>query len=193
MPRAGGGEAARRSTERLAARCQRGDQAACDALLEAYRPLVYTLVRTTGRDPDWVEDTVVEVLVQLYRSIGSFRWSSSFSTWVYSVTMNVCAAELRKAGRRKAQVVELDEAPAHADDPVEVVSAKDEQEKALGMVAQLPEKYRVAVVLRHVIGCSYPELAKVLGVPLGTAKTRVFMGMQRIRRMIREAGGEPTA
>lgn len=190
--RARGGDAARHATERLAARCQRGDQAACEALLEAYRPLIYTLVRTTGRDPDWVEDTVVEALVQLFRSIRSFRWDSSFSTWVYSVTTKVCAAELRRASRRKAQPVEVVDTPRRADDPVDLVSARNEQEKALELVARLPEKHRVAVVLRHIVGCSYPELAEVLNVPLGTAKTRVFMGMQRIREMTQEGGGEGT-
>jgi RNA polymerase sigma factor (sigma-70 family) len=181
----------RNCSEALAARCQRGDRAACEALLKVYRPLIYTLVRATGRDRDWVEDTVVEVLVQLCRSIGSFRGSSSFKTWLYSVTMRVCAAELRKAGRGKSRLVELDQIQAVADDPVELVSERTQRESALQMVAQLPEKYRLAVVLRHVMGCTYPELAKVLGVPLGTAKTRVFMGIKRIRDMMREgAGGE---
>lgn len=188
-----GEEAGRQASQRLIARCQRGDQTACDALLEAYRPLIYTLVRSTGRDPDWVEDTVVEILVQLYRSMGSFRGHSSFSTWVYSVATRVCAAELRKAGRHKGRTLDLDEVSAGTDDPVALAFRKGERQEALGMIAQLPEKHRVAVVLRHVMGCSYPELAEVLGVPLGTAKTRVFTGMQRIRRMIRERGGEGTA
>ncbi len=194
--RAGGGdrrESGRYATERLAARCQRGDAAACEELLEAYRPYVYMLVRTMGRDPDWVEDTVVEVLVQLSRSIHSFRWSSSFRTWVYSVTMKVCAAELRRTSRTAARTAQLDEASPGADDPVDMAVKRDEREQVLSMVARLPQNYRVAVVLRHIMGCSYPELAEILDIPLGTAKTRVFMGMQRIRRMINEGDAGGTA
>jgi len=175
----------------LAARCQRGDRAACEALIEAYRPLIYTLVRVSGRDPDWVEDTAVEVMVQLYRSIGSFRWRSSLKTWVYSVATKVRAAELRRARRPRPEPMGLEERKACERGPVDLVLDKDEQEKAMEMVAQLPEKYRVAVVLRHVMGCTYPELAEILGVPLGTAKTRVFMGIRRIRDTMREGvGGE---
>jgi RNA polymerase sigma-70 factor (ECF subfamily) len=194
--RAGGGgtrDSRRYATERLAARCQRGDVSACEELLEAYRPYVYMLVRAMGRDPDWVEDTVVEVLVQLSRSLRSFRWNSSFRTWVYSVTTKVCAAELRRTSRTAARTAQLDEASPGADDPVHMAVKRDEQEQALSMVARLPENYRVAVVLRHVMGCSYPELAEILDVPLGTAKTRVFMGMQRIRRMTKEGDAGGTA
>lgn len=175
----------------LASRCQRGDRAACEALVEAYRPLIYTLVRMVGRDRDWVEDTVVEVMVQLYRSIGSFRWQSSLKTWVYSVATKVRAAELRKARRPRPEPTGLEQHEFSGPSPVDLVLDKDEQGKAMAMVAQLPEKYRVAVVLRHVMGCTYPELAEILRVPLGTAKTRVFMGIRRIRDMMREGvGGE---
>ena len=180
------GEPGANTFDVLAARCQRGDRAACEALIEAYRPLIYTLVRVTGRDPDWVEDTVVEVMVQLYRSIGSFRWRSSFKTWVYSVATKVRAAELRRARRPRPEPTGLEQRNVRERSPVDLVLDKDEQDKAMAMVAQLPEKYRVAVVLRHIMGCTYPELAEILGVPLGTAKTRVFMGIRRIRDMMRE-------
>jgi RNA polymerase sigma-70 factor (ECF subfamily) len=183
-------DASTAGVEALAARCQRGDREACEKLIDAYRPMVQTLARTTGRDREWVEDTVVEILVQLYRSIGSFRWNSSLKTWVYSVASKVCAAELRKARRRQAHSLRSDQAGVSEENPLDLMVEKDRQERALQMISRLPEKYRVAVVLRHISGCTYQELADILGVPLGTAKTRVFQGMRRVRRMGQEGGDE---
>lgn len=64
----------------LVARCQGGDKRACDVLVERYKSRIYALVRGMGQDQDWVEDVVVEILVQLYLSVRSFRGESSFKT-----------------------------------------------------------------------------------------------------------------
>jgi len=195
--RAGSDSVSNRAAEApdaLVVGCQCGDMAACEALLEEFRPRIYALVRATGRDPDWVEDTVVEILVQLYRSIGSFQGDSSFATWVYAVAMRACAGELRKAGRQRPW---LELGNGHGDgaqNPTTLALVRCEQEQALQAVAQLPPKYRMAVVLRFLCGCSYEELAGVLGIPIGTGKTWVFQGLRRIRRLLPGAdGGEEAA
>ncbi len=166
----------------LVARCQAGDRTALEPLLATYRPLVRALVRSMGQDGEWVEDTVVEVLVQLCRSIRSFGWQSSFTTWVYSLAVKVRAAELRRDTRRKASERLTGCSEAGGGDPVALVVQHDQQERVLQLVAELQEKYRVAVVLRHLYGCTYREVAEILDVPLGTAKTWVLRGMKRVSR-----------
>ncbi len=174
----------------LVIRCQRGERSACDALLHSVKRQIYALVRAAGRDAEWTEDTVVEAMVQVYRSIGSFRFRSSFSTWAFSVAAKVCAAELRKAGRLKWSVTVPVVEAVTRDDPADEVAAKVQQEGALEAVASLPEKYRTAVALRYLGDCSYRELADIMKVPIGTAKTLVFQGVKRIRKALPATGGE---
>jgi RNA polymerase sigma-70 factor, ECF subfamily len=173
-------------SDELVFRCQRGDQTACDALLQGLRRQIYAIVHTTGRDGEWVEDTVVEIMVHLYRSIGSFRNESSFRTWAYSVATKVCAAELRRAGRLKNNVLAPVIGQVGWNDPADLVAARDQQQRILQAMAALPEKYRTAVALRYIGDCSYRELADILRVPVGTAKTLVFQGVRRIRQVFGE-------
>ncbi len=168
----------------LVARCQGGDKRACDALLERYKPRMYALVRGIGQDQDWVEDVVVEILVQLYLSVWSFRGESSFKTWVYRVAKNVCMMELRRVSRRERQPNNISNGTTNSGDPGELVLDKLMRDDALQAVAELPEKYRMAVGLYYVGQCSYPQIAEVLNVPLGTAKTHVYQGLKRLRRML---------
>jgi len=176
----------------LVARCQAGDKTAFEPLLAACRPLIHALVRKMDQDGEWVEDTVVEVEVQLCRSIRSFAGRSSFTTWVYSLTIKVCAAELRRDARHTAPERLARFSEAVGGDPAELAVQHDQQERALRLVADLPEKYRVAVVLRHLCGYTYREVADILGVPLGTAKTWVLRGTRRIARaFLAEEAGEP--
>ncbi len=168
----------------LVARCQVGDKRACDALLERYKPRMYALVRGMGQDQDWVEDVVVEILVQLYLSVRSFRGDSSFKTWVYRVAKNVCMMELRKAGRRKRQLNNISNGTTNSGNPGELVLDKLMRDDALQGLAELPKKYRMAVGLYYIGQCSYPQLSEVLNVPLGTAKTHVYQGLKRLRRML---------
>lgn len=168
----------------LTARCQRGDKTACNALLERYKSRIYALVRAIGQDEEWTEDVVVEVLVQVYRSLELFRGECSFKTWVYRVTKNVCAMELRKMRSCKPELKNIAASMTNADDPADLALDKYERQEAVQALLRLPNKYGVAVSLYYIGECSYPELAEVLDVPLGTAKTLVFEGLKRIRRTL---------
>ena len=176
----------------LVARCQAGDRTAFEPLLAAYRPLIQVLVRSMSQDDEWIEDSVVEVEVQLCRSMRSFAWRSSFTTWVYSLTIQVCAAELRRDARHWAPERLARYSEAVGGDPTALAVQHDQQECALRVVADLPEKYRVAVVLRHLCGYTYREVADILGVPLGTAKTRVLRGTAQVARALLVAEADPS-
>ena len=127
--------------------------------------------------------------MRVYRSISSFKGQSSFSTWVYRITMNTCLDELRRGKRRKAS--SLDEridagwAPVDDMDTPEHHAMRSEQRRALERAIQeLPEDMRSAVVLRDIQGCSYDEIADVLDANVGTIKSRISRARAKLREIL---------
>lgn len=135
----------------------------------------------TTRDAD---DAAQETLVKIVRSLHAFDGRSAFSTWAYRIATNTALDELRKRSRRPGLHVvgpdgdlppdPIDER-AHRD--VDVIADRFAIDAAL---ADLPEDYRVAVVLRDVADLDYDEIAAVLDVPVGTVKSRIARGRARL-------------
>ena len=137
-------------------------------------------LRMCGHRED-AQDCLQEAMLRVYRSISSFKGQSSFSTWVYRITMNTCLDELRRGKRRKAS--SLDEridagwAPVDDMDTPEHHAMRSEQRRALERAIQeLPEDMRSAVVLRDIQGCSYDEIADVLvdGYAMGSLSMTAY-------------------
>lgn len=131
---------------------------------------------------DAAEDASQEVWVRVWRNIRGFRGESAFSTWLYRITTNTCLSMRRRESRREEREYGGEEVPylpeppgAEADPETSVLSAerREEIEAALGHVRA---EHRAALVLRHMEGLSYAEIAEVLEVPDGTAKGWVSRG-----------------
>ena len=165
----------------LVARASRGDVEAFTKLVRAHSSLVYRVsLRMLGRDA--AEDASQEVWVRVWRNMRGFRGESAFSTWLYRITMNTCLSMRQRESRRQDQEYSGDEMPylpepsgGDADPETSVLSTerREEIEAALGHVRA---EHRAALVLRHMEGLSYAEIAEVLEVPDGTAKGWVSRG-----------------
>jgi RNA polymerase sigma-70 factor, ECF subfamily len=140
-------------------------------------------VRVLGSSAD-AEDAVQETFVRLARNAGSFRGESQLSTWLYRVARNVCTDHVRYAARRPATPVEdvgeLPEAGV-ADD---LVAAHDTARSIAAALAQLDERSRTLLLLVGVDGLSYAEAAEVVGVAVGTAKSRVSRARAELGRLL---------
>lgn len=165
----------------LVARAARGDVEAFTKLVRANSSLVYRVaLRMLG--PEDAQDASQEVWVRVWRNIRGFRGESAFSTWLYRITMNTCLSAREKEARRTAREYG-DEMPylmaepvgGEADPEATALNAerREEIEAALGYVRR---EHRAALVLRHMEGLSYAEIAEVLEVPDGTAKGWVSRG-----------------
>jgi len=128
------------------------------------------------------QDASQEVWVRVWRNIKNFRGDSAFSTWLYRITVNTCLSVRRKESRRSEKEYGGDEMPflpeppgGDADPEAAALSAERrvEIQAALGHVRA---EHRAALVLRHMEGLSYAEIAQVLDVPDGTAKGWVSRG-----------------
>lgn len=165
----------------LAIRASRGDVEAFRLLVEEHSGLVYRVaLRILGLED--AQDASQEVWIRVWRNIKNFRGDSAFSTWLYRITVNTCLSVRRKEARRGEREYSGDEMPflpeprgGDADPEAAALSAekREEIQDALGHVRA---EHRAALVLRHMEGLSYAEIARVLEVPDGTAKGWVSRG-----------------
>jgi RNA polymerase sigma-70 factor (ECF subfamily) len=164
----------------LVARASEGDVKALTKLVRAHSSLVYRVsLRMLGSDA--AEDASQEVWVRVWRNIRTFRGESAFSTWLYRITMNTCLSMRQSESRRENQEYSdempyLPELPGGDADPeAEALSAK-RREEIEAALAHVRAEHRAALVMRHMEGLSYAEIAQVLEVPTGTAKGWVSRG-----------------
>ena len=182
------GDNAKRNSALLVARCQQGDQTAFQQLFELHRTDVARVVfRMVGRKSE-IDDLIQEVFLQVYRSIGKFQGNSQFSTWLYRVTVNVVLMHRRAA---KSRPVLVEESPAHipvdrAPSPEAEAARSARIEAFYRLLERLSEKKRTVFVLHELEGVSPAEIAKIVGAPLLTVRTRLFYARRDIEKMLHD-------
>lgn len=169
----------------LVRRFQQGDEEAFDELVERHRRRVYSLaVRLVGSvDAD---DLAQEAFLAAYRSLPTFRGDSTFSTWIYRITVYLCSHHRR---RRRPELVELDE--HHADgrrdsDPVSRTLRGELRDQVRDAIDALPYKLRLVIVLRDLHGLTYEEIAAVVGCPVGTVRSRLHYATQKLAENLKQ-------
>jgi len=121
------------------------------------------------------QDASQEVWIRVWANIKNFRGESAFSTWLYRITMNTCLGALRKRRTREArelgeETTYLTEIPGDDADPEEASLGSERRNEIWAALRHVRAEHGAALVLRHMEGLSYAEIAEVLGVPVGTAK-----------------------
>jgi len=175
---------------KLIERASGGDAAAFNRLLEAHERRMYAVaLRMCGNRED-AQDCLQEAMLRVYRAMGSFKGQSSFSTWVYRITMNTCLDELRKKKNKQATSLDslLDTGWSPSDDSSapERHAVQNEVRKCLhDAIRELPEDMRSAVVLRDIHGLSYEEIAQSLDINVGTIKSRISRGRGKLREKLK--------
>ena len=183
----------------LVRRAQRGEVAAFNTLVIRHQNAAYSLAFRFLRSREAAEDVTQEAFVRAWRAIESFR-GERFRSWLLRIVANAARDELRRRKRRPQR--SLDEARDDHDmasiDPVEPdlgPQARAEQaelRKVLeGALAELPEDWRMVVLLSDVHGLSYEEIADATGVPVGTFNSRLSRARSRLRDLLRESGELP--
>lgn len=168
-----------------------GDAYAFEQLMTAHESKMYAVaLRMCGNRED-AQDCLQEAMLRVYRAMSGFKGQSSFSTWVYRITMNSCLDELRRrksrAGTSLDALLENGFSPCDDGDTPEQNSLRSEQRRVLERaIAALPEDMRSAIVLRDIQGCSYDEIAQALDANVGTIKSRISRGREKLRAVLSE-------
>jgi RNA polymerase sigma-70 factor (ECF subfamily) len=183
--------------EALMDRAQTGDVRAFAELVLRYQMPMFNLAYRMLRDRHEAEDVAQETFLHLFRAIERFHAGERFSPWLYRIAMNLCLDKLR---RYRGAVVSLDapvdaagdlyrQVPDAAPGPAELVELGELKGNVQEAVDELPDHYRVVVILRHLHDLTYDEIARTLEMPIGTVKTRLFRAREMLRQRLSETVG----
>lgn len=161
---------------------QAGDMVAYNRLVDRYKDRLMNVIGRMLSSSEEAEDIVQETFVRVYQHRSSFNFQHCLSTWIYTIALNLARNELRK--RRRFKFFDIDDMQgSETEFAVDPKMPSRMPEAIQAALKTLPEKYRLAFVLRDMEELPYEEVAKVLNVPLGTVKSRV----NRARLMLRES------
>jgi RNA polymerase sigma-70 factor (ECF subfamily) len=162
----------------LIARVLAGDRNAARALYDLHAPRVHRLCYRVTGDGDLADDCTQEAFIQAFRNLDRFRGDSALTSWLHRIAMNVAINGSRRARRWRAREADLSHAAAVAA-PRD--TDHDLRERLARAIDELPETFRLPVVLHDVEGFTHAEIAELLGVPEGTCKTRLMKARARLR------------
>jgi RNA polymerase sigma-70 factor (ECF subfamily) len=190
------------SADEAMTRARSGDAAAFGRVVDLLQDRLYNAVLRMTGDRDDAMDVTQETFARGFASVSSFRSESGAYTWLFRIAYNLVVSERRKARLRITR--SIDEAPADDQastlrDRLASTSAPPDDRARLGEqrdrvmrgLAQLDPADRTLLVMRDVDGQDYAEIARVLDVPLGTVKSRLFRARSSLRDAIERLGGVP--
>ena len=173
----------------LIERCLKGDQRAWDDIVRLYWRKVFNVAyKFVGRQ-DEAEDLTQDIFLKLFKSLKTFDRRANFSTWLISVSRNLCIDHYRSM-RREHDVVTHDvdvvslARPSALDSPQVALEQRDRVALLRAALDKLAPSLRTAVMLRDIQELSYQEIAETLGVPEGTVKSRINRGRTELARQI---------
>ena len=155
-----------------------GDEEAFGALVRAVGDRCIFIAHRILRDADLAEDAVQMALVQAWRELPGLREPDRFEAWLHRILVNACYAEARRSRRFARNVVLLETDEPTAGDGYLTVDDRDQLDRGF---RRLPPEQRAILVFHHALGLSMPEVADHLGIPLGTAKSRLSYATAAIR------------
>jgi RNA polymerase sigma-70 factor (ECF subfamily) len=169
-----------------------GSERAYEELLLRFQQPVYALALRLLDDPSEACDVVQEVFLKVFRNVGSFRGQSTLKTWIYRITVNEAHNARRWFFRHRRAEVELDKNPDECRSWKEIIpdrsrspfdEAFDGEQHIMieAALKRINPIFREAVALRDISDLAYEEIAEILGVSLGTVKSRILRGREALR------------
>lgn len=180
----------------LMLRVKQGDSGAFAELVDKYKQAVMNFSFRMLRDLTEAEDLAQNVFLQVYRSAHRYQVSSKFSTWLFTITRNLCLNEIRRRSRHQAESIdaphtELEDLPSQQFPdkvtlaPPETLLQGELQEKIEQALAELPENQRTAILLCRQEELSYEEIARVLETTVSATKSLIHRGRETLKEKLK--------
>jgi len=193
----GGWDLAAASDQQIVVWAQDGQEIAFRELVRRYQRPVFSLIYRMVRDRETAEDLAQETFIKVLNAIDSYRPEHKFSSWIFKIANNAAIDHLR---RRDPDLLSLDGAPdavsaerqeatalqvrAAGESPLDELEARELGSHIESAIARLRPEYRACIMLRHVEGRAYEEIAAILDLPLGTVKTYIHRARGELRDML---------
>lgn len=171
-----------------------GDIEAFETLIQSHQKKVYNIALRMTKNPEDAQELAQDAFVRAFISIGKFRGDSSFSTWLYRITINVCTDFLRK--RNRAILISMEQGAATNDNeqgiqiaeeapgPDEIAEKNQLKELIKDAMDSLSADHRQVLILRDILDMSYKEIADTLNVNEGTIKSRISRARSGLKKII---------
>lgn len=180
----------------LVARHRYGDEQAFTEIYQRYATMVYNLSLRLSANPEEASDLTQEIFLRIFRHLTKFRGRSSLKTWIYRVALNHCRSRL---GRKRPAPQPLTgpegetvrDIPDPRRSPEDRAVAESESRLVAAALARLPRRFAEAVTLRDLEDLSYQEIAEVLQVRIGTVRSRIARGRERLRQVLESGEIQP--
>jgi RNA polymerase sigma factor (sigma-70 family) len=182
--------------ETLVRRTQSGDTKAFDTLWQKYSPRIYSLVYNMTSNHEDANDLLLEIFSKAYRSINGFRGRSSFYTWIHAIAVNMTINFVKKRGRRVQ--MSLDDMDANVQNdkdfleltatntPLREVDLAELQKRLNEAMQKLSVEHRAVVTMFDIQGMPHAEIARILGVPEATVRSRLFYAHRQLQNYLEE-------
>jgi RNA polymerase sigma-70 factor (ECF subfamily) len=162
----------------LVERARRGDHDAFAALIGATVAHLESVARLILRDPELARDAVQEAYIRAWRDLRGLRDLDRFDAWLHRLTVNSCLDAARRRRRRPIEIELTPLTPGIIGDQSGIVADRDELERGF---RRLRADQRAVLVLHYYVGLSVPSVAETLGIPLGTAQSRLHRALTELR------------
>jgi len=183
--------------EELIERCQRGELDAYESLVNRYRQKVFGLAHSMLRNEHDAMDLAQETFIRAWQAIRSFKRNSSFYTWLYRITTNLCIDHVRKRERRPESSYEETFPPDRDADapepasksalPIDELARKELAQQIDQALLELSPEHRAVIQLREFEGLEYADIAVAVGCSVGTVMSRLHYARKHLQKLLKEA------
>lgn len=178
--------------EALIRRAASGDDGAFEKLVLAHQKQVYNLCLRMSGSPEDAYDLSQEAFIKAWRGLAQYQFGAEFSTWLYRLTRNVCIDHLRRMRRQPSVPLETEQdgelielpLPDSAPGPEERALEGEKQRVLAEALQALPEEHREILILRVVNDLPYDRIAEILGLQLGTVKSRLARARIQLKKIL---------
>ena len=174
----------------LVEQAREGDHDAFTALIDLTIARLDTAARLILRDPELARDAVQESLIRAWRDLPGLRDPDRFDAWLHRITVNAC---LDLARRRRRRVIEVELTQIDAPSVADMAGDVADRELLDGALRRLDAGHRAVVVLHYYLGMPLPDVAASMGIPLGTAQSRLHYSLIAMRASVLADPGPPPA
>tara|TARA_B100000676_G_C17971377_1_gene783509 strand:+ start:130 stop:705 length:576 start_codon:yes stop_codon:yes gene_type:complete len=186
----------KKNDEQLIKDFQQGNQVAYEILYNRYKDRIYNFVYRYVNDVDIAQDIAHDTFLKLYTHKHTYKEIAKFSTWLFTIALNICRTELRKKKRRKtystSELSTEDREFAISSDQ-NVIEDKSSDSFEINAVVniclmKLSEEFRTMIIFRDIQELSYDVISNIMELPIGTVKSRINRGRIKLNQFLSEKG-----